>query len=211
MTDTRLVKARLDKFINTHRVFTAAQRKLEAAEAKVRVEQARLTQCDARQDDAIEGLARVLTAAGQPRLAPFASFSALPPSALKELPFADEAKAIHVLVVAVQRGNSGNQMVLDAASAADKAAQEMEAALLGPLDALQKSVLEARHSRDVIGHAWNIALAALKRGARAAADEGAPGLYVALFGVPVRSARKKAKAAPPEPTPPQPTIPPTQA
>ncbi len=48
---------------------------------------------------------------------------------------------------------------------------------------------------------WATALAALKRGARAAADDGAPTLYAALFDRPGRS-NGKASRSKPEPVPP---------
>ena len=54
---------------------------------------------------------------------------------------------------------------------------------------------------------WVTALAGLKRGARAALDDGAPHLYVTLFERPGTPAPRKAKPTPtpPSPAPPSPT------
>ena len=69
--DTRLVKGRLGRFERAHRAYVAAQRKVDAAESQLRSAQARLAECDAVQDEAVETLARALVADGQPRGNPF--------------------------------------------------------------------------------------------------------------------------------------------
>src|SRR5436309_2391929 len=74
--DTRLVKGRLGRFERAHRAYVAAQRKVDAAESR-RTAQARLAECDAVQDEAVETLARALVADGQPRGNPFEAFAAL--------------------------------------------------------------------------------------------------------------------------------------
>jgi hypothetical protein len=45
-----------------------------------------------------------------------------------------------------------------------------------------------------LGQGWESALAALRRGARAAADEGAPDLYATLFPPVARAVTTKSKA-----------------
>ena len=94
----------------------------------------------------------------------------------------------------------------EAAQAADKAAIVVEETL-APVAKLQDSVRHARRMRDALGQGWESALAALRRGAHAAADEGAPDLYAALF--PPTRATTKSKA--PEEQVPTATEPPTAA
>jgi hypothetical protein len=65
-------------------------------------------------------------------------------------------------------------------------------------------------ARDAATPEWEASFAALKRGARAAADDGAPHLYKALFDEPARPPRaKKAKVAQRPPAPPPPNGAPT--
>ena len=63
---------------------------------------------------------------------------------------------------------------------------------LAPIAKLEKTVADARRTRDAIAKVWESALAALRRGARSAADDGAPDLYPTLFRAPARgTARTK--------------------
>ena len=203
--DTHLIKARLAAFERAHRAYTAAQGKVEAEDGQLRAGQARVAEFDVAQDEAVENLARMLVADGQPRANPFASFGAPAPSTLIKMPVIEEGKAIHKLVAAVQRNKTVSKATLQAAQAADKAAKAVEQALV-PIEKLQTALKTARHTRDAVGQSWETALAALKRGARAAGDDGAPQLYATLFkGIAQPSPRNnKPKPPPPQPTPPQP-------
>jgi len=196
--DTRLVKGRLAAFERAHRSYVEAQRKVDAAETQLHAAQARLGETDAVQDDAVEKLARALVADGQPRNNPFAAFGAPSPSGLTRLSCADEVKGVHRLVAAVQRNKSLSKPAQLAAQAADKAARAVEQAL-APLDKLQGAVREARHTRDAVAQTWESTLAALKRGVRAAADDGAPQLYATLFSHSARSTTKNSMVVPPPP------------
>ncbi len=169
---------------------------MDAAEGQLSAAQSRLSERDAVQDEAVETLARALVADGQPRVNPFATFGAAAPTAIMRLPIMEETKAIHALVAAVQRNKKLTKPTLQAAQALDKAVHAVEQALQ-PLDALDAAVRAARHTRDAIGQTWDTALAALKRGARAASDDGAPQLYATLFDRPSRPVAKNGKPAPP--------------
>jgi len=197
--DTRLVKGRLGRFERAHRAYVAAQRKVDAAESQLRSAQARLAECDAVQDEAVETLARALVADGQPRGNPFEASGAPAPGTLTRLVFAEEAEAVHALVAAVQRSKGVSKATLQAAQTADKAARVVVQAL-APVAKLQDTVRDARRTRDAVAQGWESTLAALKRGARAAADEGAPDLYPTLF-LPVIRAITKSKT-PKEQAPP---------
>ena len=209
--DTRLVKDRLDRFAGVHRTYVNAQRKVDAAEAQLRAAQAHLAECDAIQDEAVETLARALVADGQPRGNPFDAFGAPAPGTLTRLAFAEEAAAVHQLVAAVQRSKDISKATIQAAQAAEKAANIVEEEL-APVEKLQETVRDARRTRDAVGQGWESALAALRRGARAAADEGAPDLYATLFPPVARPVAKSKAPGEQAPTVPQtPTETPTAA
>jgi hypothetical protein len=187
--ETRLVKDRLGRFERSHQQYVAAQRKVEAAESQLRAAQARLAECDAVQDEAVETLARALVADGQPRGNPFDAFGALPPGKLTRLAFIEETQAVHQLVTAVQRNKSVSEATVQAAQAADKAARVVEQALV-PVAKLQDTCRDARRTRDAVAPGWESSLGALRRGARAAADDGAPDLHAILFPPVVRAVAK---------------------
>jgi len=199
--DTSLVKDRLRRFEETHREYVSAQKRVDAAESQLTAVQARIAELDAVQDDAVDALARSLIHEGQPIGNAFGAFGVPGPGTLKRLPFPDEAAAVHQLVAAVLRSKSVSGATTKVAQAADKAASAVEEALV-PIDELQDGVREARRMRDSVGQAWESALAALRRGARAAADEGAPELHARLFPPTTRAASKtKAAEEPATPAP----------
>ncbi len=187
--DTRLVRARLGRFERQHRRYVEAQRKVDTAESRLRAAQARIAKLDELQDEAVEALACELAHEGHPRKKPFEAFGATTPAAIAHLPFAESATAVHELVANVQRGKTVSKETLQAAVAADKTARAVEQAI-GPIAKLQDNVRHARRMRDALAEGWESALAALRRGARSAADEGEPDLYPALFPAVVRVAKK---------------------
>jgi len=133
------------------------------------------------QDEAVETLARALVGDGHRRRNPFAAFGGPSPSKLSRLPFADEAEAVHHLVTAIQRSTGMmTQRTSYAARAADKAAEAVEQAIVR-VKQVEASVYDARRLRDAVGRGWHSAYTALKRGVRAAGDEGAPELDAMLF------------------------------
>lgn len=204
--DTALIKPRLTAFLAAHRQYVDAQGKVDAADSDVRSAQAKLTQREIQVDDSLEALALALANEGHSRTRPFAAFGAVVPSVVKQLPVREKTTVIHQLVAGIERAKTVSQRARDAARAAEQAVRGLEAALV-PIDQLEASRREVRWQRDTVGRKWDTTLAALRRDTRSAADEGAPGLYPALFGA-ARSTRKRAKAGPapgpaplPEPTP----------
>ena len=208
---TRLIKARLAGFERAQRAYGAADDRVRAAEAQLSAAQTRLGELDVDQDEAVDAVARALIVDGRARTNPFTGFAPLAPGQLMKLPIADEVQAIHQLVAAVERAKGLGKPTLQAAQAAEKAAQAVEQGL-AQIDKLQGIVREARHTRDAVAQTWATALAALKRGARAAADDGAPTLYASLFDRPARpngkpngrSNGKSHKPPVPAPSPPAP-------
>jgi len=201
----QFIKPRLLEFSAAHRSYVDAQAKVDAANIKFRAAQAELGRCDAEQGEVVEALAGTLCADGQPRSNPFAAFGAAAPFNIKRLPSADEAAAVHELVAAIRRGKNLSKATLEAAAVADKAARAVEAAL-APLAKLEEAARNARHTRDAIGQTWETTLAVLRRAARTAEDDGAPGLYAALFGRLGRATKRRsntdAAAQTPDPNPP---------
>lgn len=202
---TELIKARLDAFAAVQRRYAEAQRKVDEADQQLRAMQASVATGDADQDAALAALAGMLIADGQPWATPFAAFGGATLAVLKRLPPVEKAAAIHRLVPEIKRQTTLSASAVQCADAAEQAARAVDVALL-PLDALQRTLRVTRHRRDAVGHTWDTALAALRRGSRSAADEGAPGLYAALFGRLNRPVKKKA-AVTPAPVPPTPATP----
>jgi hypothetical protein len=178
--DTRLVKDRLQRFEQVHKSYTTAQRKVDAAESQLQATLAGIEKLDAVQDHAVERLACALSNDGEPRRNPFAAFGEESPSVVARQAFAEEVETIHRLVATIQRSKGMSKETLEAAQAADQAASAVEQAL-APIAKLEQTVADARRTRDAIAKVWETALAALRRGARAAADDGAPDLYPTLF------------------------------
>lgn len=196
--DTTHVAAKLAAFESAHREYTAAQAVVDAGEAELRTAQQRLAERGAIHDDAIEALAVARASAGQ-RTNPFDAFGAPAPRTLMRLPIDEEVREARRLVAAVLRAKDTEKGAHGAAKAVDKAARAIEQALV-PIAKLQDSVRDARRTRDAVGQGWESALAALKRGARSAADDGAPNLYATLFPAKkVRAPRKKAEPVAPAP------------
>jgi len=208
--DTRAVTERLRRFEQAHGSYVSAQRKVDAAESQLRAARARLAELDAVQDDAIETLARALVADGHPRGNPFADFDAPAPGTLMRLAFEEEAAAVHQLVASVLRTKGAREATTQAAQAADEAATVVEQAL-APVATLQDGIRDARRTRDALGQAWESALAALRRGTRAAADEGAPDLHATLFPPVPRASKAKAAEESTPIEPPAPTATPNAA
>ena len=197
------VQARLEGFARVQGDFAAAHARVEKAEAALAAAEARVAQRDREQDEAVERLARALINEGQSRTKPFAGCGGPTPAALMRLPVAQEAQAIQALVTALGRSPGLSKATQQAMSAADKAAHLVEKAL-EPIAGLQAAVDAAREARDALTPTWDNALAALKRGARAAVDEGAPHLYATLFQPPARNSKRARHTSPVPVTPPAP-------
>ncbi len=195
VADIRLVQKRFSAFAEAQRTYAKAQRAVEAIEAALRANQSKLDACDAQQDAAVEQVVRALIAAGRPRQNPFAAFAVPTASTIQQLPYADEAEAIHKLAGGVQQDPTLGTAVRRAAQLADDAAKQMDKELV-LVNKLRARLRSARQTRDAAQTTWKLTLAALKRGARAAADDGAADLYLQLFG---SESRIKKKTAPPTP------------
>jgi hypothetical protein len=196
--DTRFVKDRLQRFTEAQRSCVNAQRKLDGAQTALSSAKARLDKLDAVQDHALEVLAKAVANDGQPRRSPFTAFGADSPSVIARLQPREEEDAIRRLVATVLRQKGVSKATLAVAEKADQAARAVEQAI-AQIATLEHDVVATRQKRDAVGKVWEAAFAALRRGARAAADDGAPDLYPTLFPRLVRAASRT--KAPPSPTP----------
>ncbi|MGD0949007.1 MAG: hypothetical protein ABSA52_16470 [Candidatus Binatia bacterium] len=200
--DTRLIKDRLRTFQEAQQTYADAHAKVQHAEAVLAKAQA---QFRTEQRAVVDTLARALVADGQQLRKPFAAFGTVTMGALIHMPAADAVKALPELVAAIRRSKTLGKVTLQAVPGAEKTTRGMEQAL-AHIEALGSTVYDARATRHAVAQAWEAALGALKRGARAAADDGAPALYATLFDRPARTKANNHKPAP-APTPSAPSAP----
>ncbi len=197
-SDTSRVKARLTTFTSAHRTLVKAQEALDAAELTLSARRATVAERDVDQDDSVDAVASALVGDGLPRVNPFKGLSTHAPTQLKKLGYAAEAKAVTALVGKARKRKDLSPKTLAKLTAAEKAAKAVTTALAAVEPALNATA-GARSRRDALVQPWETAFAALKRGARAAEDDGATGLFAALFEstAPARKPAKKKPAAPP--------------
>ncbi|MBI4512056.1 MAG: hypothetical protein HY698_20660 [Deltaproteobacteria bacterium] len=204
--DTKPIKERLLLFEKAHRALAAAQAGVDKAEGTLRAAQEKVAEADVVQDEALMALAAALVGEGLPRMNPFKPLGFDAPSTIAKLGTAREAKVVKTLVAKVQKRKGTQAPSLRAARAAEKAALAVERAST-PLDRLAEAYRAALSRRTAQELPWEARLAALKRGARAAADDGAPGLFAALFErdpSPPRKARRAPVEVPVETPVPKP-------
>lgn len=191
---TKPIAKRFTAFQKIHLAYVAADAKVKKATAALMTQQGKVAEADVDQDAAAMRLAGALPADGLPRLNPFKPFGAPPPTALCAMGHAAEAKTALALVQKVQKRKGLSKTSLDAAKDLGATAKKVQATL-APIPKLTKARTDAMSARDALDQAWETAFAGLKRAARAAEDDGAKGLYAALFER-APKARSKAKAKP---------------
>ena len=195
-SDTAPVKARLAAFEKAHRAYLAAQAQVTKADEAVRKCQAAVAESDVTQDEAVNALAGALAGDGLNRTNPFKAFGFDAPSKLVNYGYAREAKEARRLTATVRKKAGSSVATLRALQKLEKAADAVVKAL-EPLTKLEDARRAAISRRDAVGLTWETTFAALKRGARAAADDGATMLFTALFDRP-RAPKKPAVSTPPK-------------
>lgn len=191
--DTKAVAAKLAGFKKAHGAYVTADAGVKKAGEALQKQQAKAAEADVVQDEALDDLAVALPADGLPRVNPFKPFGAPSLTALQGLGYAEEARKVLDLEKAVLKHKGVSKGSIAAAKAAGKAALRVQA----ELDAIPKLELArtaAINRRDALALGWEAAFAGLKRAARVADDDGAMGLYGALF-TRAKAAPKKAKKA----------------
>jgi hypothetical protein len=177
---TRPVAERLSRFRKLHTSYRGADGAVLRTSLALHRQQAKIGAADDAADSALFALAEALVAEGLPKANPFKPFGALAPEKLADLGYGEEARKVVALSAAVAKRPGMSRRAIAAARAASRAASHVQDEL-GPMPDLQKRRADAIARRDGIGQLWETALAGLKRRARAAEQEGAKGLYAALF------------------------------
>lgn len=195
--DTARVKARLSHFAAAHRALSKAQQALDEAEATLGARRVAIAERDVDQDELIDRVAAALIGDGLPRVNPFKALSPLTPTKLKQLGYGAEAAALTALVSKARKRKDLSPRTVTTLTAAEKAATAVRSVLTA-LEPAQRKVDGARSRRDALVQPWETSFAALKRGARAAEDDGATGLFAALF-VSTAPEKKKRPAKTPAP------------
>ena len=190
--DTKPVAGRLAGFKKVHAAYCAADAGVKKAGEALQKQQAKAAEADVIQDEALDDLAVALPADGLPRVNPFKPFGAPSLTALQGLGYAEEAKKVLALETAVLKRKGLSKVSIAAAKAAGKAALRVQAEL-NAIPKLEQARTAAMNRRDALAQAWETAFAGLKRAARAAEDDGAKGLFGALFEREKSAPKKKAK------------------
>jgi hypothetical protein len=183
------VKKRVDALRSVTRQYDAAHALARKANERLTAQERLVGEADDRQDAAVEALAQARIGAGASRGKPFGDLGAPSVSDIQKMDTIKEAQLLTKLATRLLK--SPDPRVRKAATAAKKAAADVLAAAK-PLGQLRKNRNAAQDARDAIGPRWEKAFAALKRGAKAAEDEGAQDLHRTLFEVeaPTRSKKK---------------------
>jgi len=196
--DTRPIKDRLAAFDRVHQAYASAQAKVQQADTDLDKAQA---QFRTDHQAVVDALARALVADGESLRNPFGGVGAPGPATLMHLPAADAVKTLPELIAAIRRSKLRGKSMLQALPGAENTVRALEQ-MLARMEALRLAARDARATRDAVAQTWDAELGALKRRARAAADDGAPMLFATLFNRPPRPNGKNHKPAPaPEPSP----------
>lgn len=187
-----LGQKRFDEFTAEHLAYTGAHGEVQAAVTLLRERLPALRRRNRTQDELLEDLAGRLANDGHTPN-PVAAYGVAAPSAVMKLSYGEKAQTIHTLVGMVQEDPAASLATRGTATALEEAARQMEADLI-PYTKLQARRRTARSARTAAGKRWDTALNALKIAAHAAAADGAPGLYDALFGDLTHPKKKMAKA-----------------
>ena len=193
---TKTIAERLASFKKAHAGYIGADQVVKAADAALRAQQAKVGEADVAQDDGVDALATAAGGEGMPRITPFKPFGFGSPGSIKKMGHTAEAKEAIALAAAVLKHKPALAKSRKAATALAAAGKAVLAAA-APLEGLEAKRKTASSKRAALDLSWEKAFAAVKRGARAAADDGAIDLYDALFGSgPAKpKTARKAKAA----------------
>lgn len=198
--DITPVKKRYTAFATSHKSYEGAQKRVRDAEAKVRAAEQEAGERDADLDEMVDVVAVAAVGDGLPRQNPFKPLKQPSPSAIKDTAQSKEPKVVRGLVAAIRKYKGVSKTTLAAAAQAEKKAQAAEAAQ-AKVEPLRKALQAAITQRDVLTAPWEKNFAALKRAVRAAEDEGATGLFEALFQRTASAAAPKRPRGKSTPTP----------
>ena len=178
--DIKLVKKPFDGMRSAHGAYDKAHSAARLAAERLAKAEAQLGELDVTQDVSVDVFAVAHTTAGAVRTKPLAEYKAGSVSEIKAMPTKKQAQLL--IKVATKAKAHEHASVKRAAASMEKAAK---AVLAGNqrVEGLIEKRNEAIAARDALSPRWEKAFATLKRAVRAAEDEGATGLFEALFEV----------------------------
>ena len=134
--DVSSIKSRFDAFKKIHATYSAAQKKVQVADAPLRALQEVNGELDAALDEAVVSLVEALAKEGFSRLNPLQGLSRWSASRLIKLGYLEEAKEVHAVVKKVLAKKGLAKTTISTAKAADLAATKLEASLkkIAPLE-----------------------------------------------------------------------------
>jgi hypothetical protein len=185
--EPRPIAKRLRRFSKAHRARLRGQRAIDGAERKLTAQQRKLAVADVTQDGRVDALVAARIGAGANKTQPFADLGAPPPSTLKTIGYAKEARACLSLTGKIVKRKEKPRV----AAAARRLAKAADAVLAahGPIATLQNAVADARRSRDADEQEWETAFASLRDACKLADRDTGSRLFDALF---VRTAGTRA-------------------
>jgi len=192
--NTTLVAERLAALAEQQVQYAAAVHALEDGQAREAEAAAAVEAGSALVDVALDKLIAALVVDGASYREPLAAYGTNP-TTLKSAPQGEKAGLVTKLLAVVQRDEKRSPAVdrTVAAVAAVVAAYEERRKAFA---LVEEDVRGRRAARDVAGDRWEESLARLKRSAKVAEDDGAAGLYAALFSRSRRPATVRARSAP---------------
>ena len=190
--EVRSFQTKLSRFAKAHAAYAAAQRVVEAAEAKLVAAEELVGQTDDVQDELVKLLAAKMIGDGAPKANPLSLFKLPPPSTLVDVRVEIEVKQTKKLAKQAASWKSASGATKAVAAKLGKAAASVESALKKVMP-LRKAHVGAIAKRDALGVEWVTAFTHLKNAARVAEDDGARGVFAALFGAPPTRPAPRAK------------------
>jgi hypothetical protein len=187
------IKPRFDAFKKTFAQFQSAEASVSKAVEAADAASTKVAELDSVQDEAVLALAAAMAGDGAPRANPFKPLGFAAPAKVADMRYELEVATVTKLAAAAARAKSASKATKAAAAKLIKAAAAVKAALPA-MDKTAAARATAIAKREAIGLDFDRALAKLKRAARVAEDDGAEGLFAALFQVDKARPKKKAKS-----------------
>ena len=178
--DTKRVKKPLDELRAVNILYEKQHKAAGDAVEKLAKAEAKLGDLDATQDTSVDVLAAAHISAGASRQRPLAEYKLGTVTEIKLMPNEKEAKALQKIATKAKANSDAG--IKRAGIAMEKAANAVLAGIK-PIEGLIEKRNEAIAARDALAPRWEKAFAVLKRAVRTAEDEGATGLFDALFDV----------------------------
>ena len=193
--DARAVKTKLVTFAKVHAAYVAAHKSVVVAEERLSAAEEAVGSADDEQDSLVRLLAAKMIGDGAPKANPLSIFKLPPPSTLVDVRVEVEVKKTKQLAKQAASWKAASPATKAVAAKLGKASVAVTSAL-AKVPPLAKAHAAAIAKRDALGVPWVTAFAHLKNATRVAEDDGARGLFTALFGAPTTRPATKAKPAP---------------